>query len=188
MWVVMKEGDGDHVSGPLEQPGKENAMKKRTPLSFTVNGEEVDLYISPSRTLLEVLREELELTGTKEGCGEGVCGSCTVLCGGVLVRSCLTLAMEVEGLEITTVEGLGEQGKPDPIQQSFIDQGAVQCGFCTPGMLMSVKGLLKRNPAPDEEEIRRGISGNICRCTGYAKIVEAVVAVTTGSGQNNTEG
>jgi carbon-monoxide dehydrogenase small subunit len=188
MRVVMKEGDGDHVSGPLEQPGKENAMKKRIPLSFTANGEEVDLYISPSRTLLEVLREELELTGTKEGCGEGVCGSCTVLCDGVLVRSCLTLAMEVEGLEITTVEGLGEQGKPDPIQQSFIDQGAVQCGFCTPGMLMSVKGLLKRNPAPDEEEIRRGISGNICRCTGYAKIVEAVVAVTTGSGQNNTEG
>jgi len=161
-------------------------MKKRIPLSLTVNGEEVDLYISPRRTLLEVLREELELAGTKEGCGEGVCGSCTVLCDGIPIRSCLTLAMEVEGREITTVEGLGEKGKLDPLQQSFIDHGAVQCGFCTPGMLMSVKGLLNRNPAPDEEEIRRGISGNICRCTGYAKIVEAVTAVTTGSGRNTT--
>lgn len=155
-------------------------------MSFAVNGEEVELYISPNRTLLEVLREELELTGTKESCGEGVCGSCTVLCDGVPLRSCLTLALEMEGREITTVEGLGEQGKPDPIQQSFIDHGAVQCGFCTPGMLMSVKGLLKRNPAPNEEEIRRGISGNICRCTGYAKIVEAVTAVTESSGRNNT--
>jgi len=161
-------------------------MKKKVPLSFAVNGEEVELYISPNRTLLEVLREELELTGTKESCGEGVCGSCTVLCDGVPLRSCLTLALEMEGREITTVEGLGEQGKPDPIQQSFIDHGAVQCGFCTPGMLMSVKGLLKRNPAPNEEEIRRGISGNICRCTGYAKIVEAVTAVTESSGRNNT--
>jgi len=162
-------------------------MKKRMPLSLTVNGEEVELYIAPNKTLLEVLREELELTGTKEGCGEGVCGSCTVLCDGDPVRSCLTLAKEVEGREITTVEGLGERGKPDPLQQSFIDHGAVQCGFCTPGMLMSVKGLLNRNPAPEEEEIRRGISGNICRCTGYAKIVEAVKAVTTGSDRKNTE-
>ena len=162
-------------------------MKKRMPLSLTVNGEEVELYIAPNKTLLEVLREELELTGTKEGCGEGVCGSCTVLCDGDPVRSCLTLAKEVEGREIITVEGLGERGKPDPLQQSFIDHGAVQCGFCTPGMLMSVKGLLNRNPAPEEEEIRRGISGNICRCTGYAKIVEAVAAVTTGSDRKNTE-
>jgi carbon-monoxide dehydrogenase small subunit len=162
-------------------------MKTRIPLSFTVNGEEVDLYISPNRTLLEVLREELELTGTKEGCGEGMCGSCTVLCDGVPVRSCLTLAVEVNGREITTVEGLGEHGVPDPLQQSFVDHGAVQCGFCTPGMLMSAKGLLKRNPTPNEEEIRRGVSGNICRCTGYAKIVEAVLAAT-GSGRNNTEG
>jgi aerobic-type carbon monoxide dehydrogenase small subunit (CoxS/CutS family) len=162
----------------MGQPEKEYTMKKRIPLSLTVNGEEVDLYISPRRTLLEVLREELELAGTKEGCGEGVCGSCTVLCDGIPIRSCLTLAMEVEGL--------GEKGKLDPLQQSFIDHGAVQCGFCTPGMLMSVKGLLNRNPAPDEEEIRRGISGNICRCTGYAKIVEAVTAVTTGSGRNTT--
>ena len=161
-------------------------MKKKIPLSLTVNGEEVDLYISPRRTLLEVLREELELAGTKESCGEGVCGSCTVLCDGIPIRSCLTLAMEVEGREITTVEGLGEKGKLDLLQQSFIDHGAVQCGFCTPGMLMSVKGLLNRNPAPNEDEIRRGISGNTCRCTGYAKIVEAVTAVTTRSGRNTT--
>ena len=163
-------------------------MKKRVPLSFTVNGEEVELYIPPNRTLLEVLREELELTGTKEGCGEGVCGSCTVLCDGVPVRSCLTLAVEVEGCEVTTVEGLGRPGKPDPLQQSFIDHGAVQCGFCTPGMLMSAKGLLNRNPVPDEGEIRRGLSGNICRCTGYAKIVEAVTAVTADKNRNNTGG
>jgi len=163
-------------------------MKKRLPLSFTVNGEEVDLYISPSKTLLDVLREELELTGTKEGCGEGVCGSCTVLCNGVPVRSCITLAMEVEGSTITTVEGVGGRSDPDPLQQSFVDHGAVQCGFCTPGMLMSVKGLLKRKPRPSEEEIRRGISGNICRCTGYAKIVEAVKAVTTDSCLDNAEG
>jgi len=176
------------VPGPTELPGKEHVMKNKVPLSFTVNGEEVDLYISPNRTLLEVLREELELTGTKESCGEGVCGSCTVLCDGVPVRSCLTLALEMEGREITTVEGLGAHGHPDPLQQSFIDHGAVQCGFCTPGMLMSVKGLLKRNPAPTEEDIRRGISGNICRCTGYAKIVEAVLAVTMGSGRNSTGG
>jgi len=163
-------------------------MKKKIPLSFSVNGEEVELYISPNKTLLEVLRDELELTGTKEGCGEGVCGSCTVLCDGVPIRSCLTLAMEIEGHEITTVEGLGEVGNPDPIQQSFIDHGAVQCGFCTPGMLMTVKGLLTKNPSPNEDEIRKAISGNICRCTGYAKIVEAVKAITEGSGRNNTEG
>jgi len=186
--VIVKEGAGESVTGPMAKRGIKRFMKKKIPLSFTVNGEEVELYISPNRTLLEVLREELELTGTKEGCGEGVCGSCTVLCDGVPVRSCLTLAMEVDRHDITTVEGLGEQGEPDPLQQSFIDHGAVQCGFCTPGMLMSVKGLLKKNPAPGEEEIRRGISGNICRCTGYTKIVEAVTAVTTGSNRKNHEG
>ncbi len=163
-------------------------MKKRMPVTFSVNGEEVDLYIPPNKTLLDVLREDLELTGTKEGCGEGVCGSCTVLCDGVPIRSCTTLAMEVEGREITTVEGLGAHGDPDPLQQAFIDHGAVQCGFCTPGMLLSTRGLLNRNPAPSEEEIRRGISGNICRCTGYAKIVEAVKAVVADEDRKNTEG
>jgi aerobic carbon-monoxide dehydrogenase small subunit len=163
-------------------------MKKRMPVTFSVNGEEVDLYIPPNRTLLDVLREDLELTGTKEGCGEGVCGSCTVLCDGVPIRSCITLALEVEGREITTVEGLGAHGDPDPLQQAFIDHGAVQCGFCTPGMLLSTRGLLNRNPAPSEGEIRRGISGNICRCTGYAKIVEAVKSVVADEDRKNTEG
>jgi len=125
--VIVKEGAGESVTGPMAKRGIKRFMKKKIPLSFTVNGEEVELYISPNRTLLEVLREELELTGTKEGCGEGVCGSCTVLCDGVPVRSCLTLAMEVDRHDITTVEGLGEQGEPDPLQQSFIDHGAVQC-------------------------------------------------------------
>jgi carbon-monoxide dehydrogenase small subunit len=152
---------------------------KKISLMLKVNGEEYDIYISPNRTLLEVLREELELTGTKEGCGEGVCGSCTVLCNGFPIRSCFTLAAEVQGAEITTVEGLREEdGQLDLLQQSFIDHGAVQCGFCTPGMLMSAKAFLNRNPNPSEDDIRKGISGNICRCTGYTKIVDAIMDVT----------
>ena len=151
---------------------------KKIPISLSINGEEHDLYIPPNRTLLEVLREELELTGTKESCGEGVCGSCTVLCDGLPLRSCLTLAAEVEGAEIITVEGLKtEDGRLDLLQQAFIDHGAVQCGFCTPGMLMSAKALINENPKPSEADIRKAISSNICRCTGYAKIVEAVKSV-----------
>ena len=153
-------------------------MKKKIPISIKVNGEEHDLYLPPNRTLQEVLREDLELTGTKDGCGEGVCGSCTVLCNGLPIRSCLTLAAEVQGEEITTVEGLRmEDGRLDPLQQAFIDHGAVQCGFCTPGMLMAARALLNEHPEPDEKDIREGISGNICRCTGYAKIVEAIMDV-----------
>jgi carbon-monoxide dehydrogenase small subunit len=151
---------------------------KKISLMLNVNGEEYDIYISPNRTLLEVLREELQLTGTKESCGEGVCGSCTVLCNGFPIRSCLTPAAEVQGAEITTVEGLREEdGQLDLLQQSFIDHGAVQCGFCTPGMLMSAEAFLSRNPNPSEDDIRKGISGNICRCTGYTKIVEAIMDV-----------
>ncbi len=152
---------------------------KKIPLMLKVNGEEVAIPdISPSRTLLEVLREELQLTGTKESCGEGVCGSCTVLCNGFPIRGCLTLAAEVQGAEITTVEGLREEdGQLDLLQQSFIDHGAVQCGFCTPGMLMSAEAFLNRNPNPSEDDIRKGISGNICRCTGYTKIVDAIMDV-----------
>jgi carbon-monoxide dehydrogenase small subunit len=150
---------------------------KKIPIVLHVNGEEHDIFISPNRTLLEVLREELELTGTKESCGEGVCGSCTVLCNGFPIRSCLTLAAEVQGAEITTVEGLRMQdGRLDLLQQSFIEHGAVQCGFCTPGMLMSAKAFLNGHPDPTEDDIRKGISGNICRCTGYAKIVDAIMA------------
>jgi carbon-monoxide dehydrogenase small subunit len=151
---------------------------KKIPVSLTINGEVYDLYVPANRTLLEVLREDLALTGTKESCGEGVCGSCTVICNGLPIRGCLTLAAEVEGEEITTVEGLRmEDGRLDPLQQAFIGHGAVQCGFCTPGMLLSAKSLLLRNPDPGEREIRGAISGNICRCTGYAKIVEAIEAV-----------
>ena len=154
---------------------------KRIPISLSINDEEYDLYIPPNRTLLEVLHEELELTGTKEGCGEGVCGSCTVLCNGVPIRGCLTLAAEVQGAEITTVEGLRmEDGQLDPLQQAFIDRGSAQCGFCTPGMLMSAKALLNQNPNPNEIDIRKAISSNICRCTGYAKIVEAIMDVAAG--------
>jgi carbon-monoxide dehydrogenase small subunit len=150
---------------------------KKMPIALNVNGEEYDVYIPPNRTLLEVLRDELELTGTKESCGEGVCGSCTVLCNGFPIRSCLTLAAEVQGAEITTVEGLRmEDGQLDLLQQSFMEHGAVQCGFCTPGMLMSAKAFLNGHPNPNEDDIRKGISGNICRCTGYAKIVDAIMA------------
>lgn len=149
-------------------------------MTFCVNGETFDLFIPPNRTLLDVLREELDLTGTKEGCGEGVCGGCTVLCNGIPIRSCLTLAAEVIGAEITTVEGLAKDGDSlHRLQQAFIDHGAVQCGFCTPGMLMSAKALLDRDPHPDEAAIRKGINGNICRCTGYQKIVEAILDVAS---------
>ena len=156
-------------------------MKKMIPISLTVNKEEYDLYVPPNRTLLEVLREDLELTGTKESCGEGACGSCTVLCDGLPIRSCLTLAAEVQGSEISTVEGLRmADGQLDPLQQSFIDHGAVQCGFCTPGILMSARAFLNQNPNPSEIHIRRAISGNICRCTGYTKIVDAIMEVAGG--------
>lgn len=151
---------------------------KKVPISIKVNREEYELYVSQNRTLLEVLREDLEMTGTKQGCGLGVCGSCTVLWEGMPIRSCLTLAVEMEGGEITTVEGLGgEENEIDPLQRAFIDHGAVQCGFCTPGMLMTVKAFLDGNKAPDEKSIREAMSGNICRCTGYAKMVEAVMDV-----------
>ncbi len=154
---------------------------KKLEISLIVNGEEYDLYMPPNRTLLEVLREDLELTGTKESCGEGVCGSCTVLCDGLPIRSCLTLAAEVQGSEILTVEGLRmADGQLDPLQQSFIDRGAVQCGFCTPGILMSARAFLNQNPNPSEIHIRGAISGNICRCTGYTKIVEAILDVARG--------
>ena len=128
----------------------------------------------PNDTLLEVLRDALDLTGSKESCGEGVCGSCTVHMDGKPVRSCLTLAMEAVGTKITTVEGLANGDELSDLQQSFVDHGAVQCGFCTPGMLMSADALLKENSRPDEKTIRKALSGNICRCTGYAKIIGAV--------------
>jgi carbon-monoxide dehydrogenase small subunit len=154
-------------------------MMKKILVKLNVNEEEYEIITSPNRTLLDVLREDLELTGTKEGCGEGVCGSCTVLFSGLPIRSCLTLAAEVQGEKILTIEGLAlEEGGLDKLQEAFIEHGAVQCGFCTNGMLLSAKALLNRNPNPSEKEIRKGISGNICRCTGYQKMVEAIIDVS----------
>ncbi len=143
-------------------------------VEFKVNDELWELEIDPHRTLLEVLREELALTGSKEGCGLGACGACTVLVEGSPTLSCLTLALEVQGKSIQTIEGLAKEGKPDPIQLAYVEHGAIQCGFCTPGMIMSSKALLARNPNPSQEEIKEGLSGNLCRCTGYKKIIEAV--------------
>ncbi len=150
-------------------------MKKS--LEFWVNGEYVELEIEPQRTLLEVLREDLGLTGTKEGCGLGACGACTVHVDGSAILSCLVLAMEVRNRSITTVEGLVKDGKPDPLQLAFVNHGAIQCGFCTPGAIMSAKALLGRSPKPSRVEIEEALSGNLCRCTGYHKIVEAVESV-----------
>ena len=153
-------------------------MKKQL-LTMTVNGNEIDVAVTPNTTLLEVLRDDLGFTGVKEGCSEGVCGACTVLMDGAPIRSCLTLALEAEGASITTIEGLASGGQLHPIQQAFIDQGAVQCGFCTPGMILSSKALLDRSPHPTDEEIKTALTGNFCRCTGYKKILDAVRSVAT---------
>jgi carbon-monoxide dehydrogenase small subunit len=147
-------------------------------VTLRVNGDEYDLLIHPHRTLAEVLREELHLTGTKQSCNEGACGTCTVLLDGLPVRSCLLLAMEMEGREIMTIEGLARENELHPVQQAFVEHYAIQCGFCSPGMILVAKALLDKNPNPTEEEIRDAISGNICRCTGYAKIVEAIQAAS----------
>ena len=146
------------------------------PLRFIVNGRTEELAIPPNRTLLEVLRDELYLTGTKEGCGTGNCGACTVILDGHPVLACLTLALEAEGSEVLTIEGLGANGELHPLQQAFIEHGAVQCGFCTPGFILAAKALLERNPNPTTDEIRQALSGNLCRCTGYVRIIEAVAA------------
>ncbi len=144
-------------------------------ISITVNGEALALQVDPQATLLDVLRDTLDLTGTKKGCDEGTCGSCTVLLDGRPILSCIYLAVLADGKEVTTIEGLSEDGQLDPIQQSLVDNGAVQCGYCTPGMTMSIKGFLDRNPAaPDRREIKEALAGNICRCTGYVKIIDAV--------------
>lgn len=147
-------------------------------VSFIVNGQSYSVCVEPNKSLLSVLREDLYLTGTKEGCNVGECGACTVIMNGKAVNSCLIPAVECAGAEIMTVEGLmKEDGSLDPLQQAFIDLGAVQCGFCTPGMLMSAKALLMQNPHPTEEEIKTAIEGNICRCTGYLPIVRAIKKV-----------
>lgn len=145
-------------------------------IQLTVNGEDHDVVVTPNQTLVDVLREDLELTGTKVGCDEGACGTCTVLIDGKPVRSCLTLAVEAQGRSIETIEGLAVDGELHPVQKAFIEHGAIQCGFCTPAMILTSKAFLEQNPHPTEEEVRRAISGVVCRCTGYAKIVEAIMA------------
>ena len=146
----------------------------KTVLKMTVNGQPVEVAVDPAWTLLRVIREALGLTGTKEGCGIGDCGACTVLLDGKTVNSCLVLALQADGKEVRTVEGLGTEENLDPLQESFIEYGAVQCGFCTPGMLISARALLDKNPHPTTEEIKLAISGNLCRCTGYVKIIQAI--------------
>lgn len=153
-------------------------MSKQT-IHFTLNGEPVQLEIEPHLTLLQLLRDKFELTGTKEGCGMGECGACTVLLNGKTVNSCIFPALEAEGKNVTTIEGLTDaQGNLNSIQKAFVEYGAIQCGFCTPGMVLSAKALLDENKKPTEEEIRHGIAGNLCRCTGYLQIIQAIKAVS----------
>jgi len=144
-------------------------------IKFKVNGEERSVEGFPMARLLDVLREQLHLTGTKEGCGEGECGACTVIIDGQIVNSCLVPLAQVNGAEITTIEGVASNGELHAVQQAFIDHGGAQCGICTPGMVLAAVDLLKRNPEPNETEIRIGLAGNLCRCTGYMKIFESVV-------------
>ena len=147
-------------------------------ITATVNGRQRELSVKSSQTLLEVLRDDLRLKGTREGCSVGVCGSCTVLVDGKPVSSCLMLASNAEGREVLTIEGLSRSGSLDPVQQAFLDHQAFQCGFCTPGMIMAVKGLLNENPRPDEAEMRDYLSGNICRCGTYVEVMAAIEELT----------
>ena len=153
----------------------------KIPVSFTVNGDPVEILVEPWQTLMDALRDELQLTGTKEGCSNGNCGACTVMLNERAIDSCCMLAAEVEGQDVVTIEGLAKGGELDPLQRAFIDYGALQCGFCIPGFLVSARAYLNKNPHPTEDEIRHAIAGNLCRCTGYDKIVRAIqhVADTT---------
>ena len=152
--------------------------EKTIQIFITVNGERHELEVAPHETLLQLLRDQLDLTGTKKCCGEGECGACTVIMDGRGVNSCIILAAEADGSEVLTIEGLSKEGKPGALQTAFLDKGAVQCGFCTPGMIMAAHYLLMYNPNPTVDEIREGLAGNLCRCTGYEKIVEAVRSVS----------
>ena len=149
-------------------------------IDLTVNGESYSVFVEPYWTLLDVLRREIGLTGTKKGCDTGDCGACTVIIDGKAVDSCLVLAVAAQGKSITTIEGLAQDGKLHPLQEAFIQHGAIQCGYCTPGTILAAKAFLDDNPHPTEEEVRRGIAGNLCRCTGYVKIVEAIMSVAHG--------
>ena len=151
-------------------------------INLKVNGQPYEVAVEPRWTLLETVREELRLTGSKEGCGTGDCGACSMILDGRLVTSCLMLAAQADGRDVTTIEGLARNGDLHPVQKAFVETGGVQCGFCTPGMIMAAASLLERNPSPTLEEIREGLAGNLCRCTGYTKIYEAVLAAAERTG------
>lgn len=155
-------------------------MTSKQIVNLNINGDTHELLVDPTQTLLQVLREQLRLTGTKCGCNNGVCGSCTISVDGQAVRACLSLAIASGDKEITTIEGLEENGKLQALQNAFVDKQGLQCGFCTPGMIMSARALLAKNPKPSIEEIREELSGNLCRCTGYVKIADAVMSVVEG--------
>lgn len=155
----------------------------KTAIELHVNGDSYEILVSPNNTLLEVLREKLGLMGTKRGCDLGACGACTVLVDGKAALSCLMLALDAVGKKITTIEGLSETGQLHPLQQAFVDQGALQCGFCTPGMILTAQAILQEDPRPTEETIKKKMAGNLCRCTGYKKVVEAVMSVRPPAGK-----
>ena len=182
---VTSEMTDRGVSSAVSEPVLTGKQRKPEPglydsplrklIRFSLNGHEVEAEVASHKVLSTVLRETFQFTGTKEGCGQGECGACTVLVDGDSVNSCLYPAFELDGKSVITIEGLvGEGNRLDPIQEAFVENGGIQCGFCTPGMIMSTKAMLNRNPHPTEEEIRRGISGNLCRCTGYVQIVESI--------------
>ena len=155
----------------------------KTQIRLEVNGFEYDLLVKPHWTLLKVLRDEIGLTGTKEGCGKGECGACTVIIDGEAVLACLVLAVRARDKSILTIEGLARQDKLDSLQEAFVKYGAIQCGFCTPGMIMTSRAFLNQKPRPTEAEIKQALAGNLCRCTGYVKIIEAVQQVATAEGR-----
>jgi aerobic-type carbon monoxide dehydrogenase small subunit (CoxS/CutS family) len=155
-------------------------MTYSTNINFVLNGENVSLEVENTLSLAEMLRNNFELTGTKISCGEGECGACTVLLNQKAVNSCIILAADIDGCEVITIEYLAKDGILDPIQQAFVDEGAIQCGYCTPGMIMATKGLLIENPNPNEDEIKDSLAGNLCRCTGYDNILKAVKKVSSG--------
>jgi carbon-monoxide dehydrogenase small subunit len=174
MWCV-EPGTLNFGGRKMSQSITNKPIVKRHVVTLTVNGDERTALVKANTTLMELLREELDVTGTKRACETGDCGSCTVLLDGEPVNSCIILAVEAEGHSVTTIEGLEQEGKLDVVQEKFIEHGAIQCGYCAPGMILSGRALLNRNPDPTEQEVRRAIAGNLCRCTGYVKIVEAIL-------------